>query len=74
MRSLQVLLGFMHGARSAAGSALRPQSQVNSSPCGPDFPISMPEMIMASAFLDFGSIADERFMHEWQRRFGRFGE
>jgi hypothetical protein len=29
-------------------------------------PISMPEMIMASAFLDFGCMPDERFLHQWR--------
>jgi hypothetical protein len=31
-----------------------------------DRPIGMPEMIMASAFLDFGGMPDERFLHEWR--------
>jgi hypothetical protein len=35
--------------------------------CGlADRQISMPEMIMASAFLDFGGLPGEHFLHEWR--------
>jgi len=62
----QFVLTLLHAqpatVKNRCGSVKR-----KNDPCGfREHPISMPEMMMASAFLDFGGIPDERFLHEWR--------